>query len=236
MIERRERWEWLVEEFPALGTPEAWLPRLRAHAAMLATADVRTTAVRPAEMVRRHFAESLELLRLALDAGAAPPVVDVGSGGGFPGLVIASVFPEWETHLVEPVQKRARLLATIAAGLGLDRVHVHPERAEELGHGELRERAGLVTARAVAPLRELLEYTAPFARLGAPLVLPKGSAFREELHDAEGAMAVLGVDYEGVVPMRPAVSSTIVVARFRKVRPTPARYPRRPGIPGKRPL
>ncbi|MDW8047663.1 MAG: 16S rRNA (guanine(527)-N(7))-methyltransferase RsmG [Chloroflexota bacterium] len=236
MNERHASWEWLAGEFASLGDPEVWLPRLRAHAAMLAAAEVRTTAVPPEEMVRRHFAESLEILRIGLDASAAPPVVDVGSGGGFPGLVIAAVFPEWEVHLVEPIQKRARILATIAAGLGLTKVAVHPERAETLGHGPLREAAGLVTARAVAPLREVLEYTAPFATIGAPVILPKGSGFREELQAAERAMALLGVEYEGAVPMRPAISTTIVVARFRKVRPTPQRYPRRPGIPGKRPL
>lgn len=236
MDERHATWEWLAAQFSTVGDPEAWLPRLRAHAAMLAAAEIRTTSVPPAEMVRRHFAESMEILRISLDAGGGPPVVDVGSGGGFPGLVIAAVFPKWDVHLVEPLQKRARVLATIAAGLGLERATVHPERAETLGRGPLREAARLVTARAVAPLREVLEYTAPFAALGAPIILPKGSGFREELRAAERAISELGVEYEGAVPMRPEISGTIIVARFRKVRPTPERYPRRPGVPGKRPL
>lgn len=236
MEERHPGWEWLAAFFADLGDPDAWLPRLQAHAAMLAESDIRTTAVPPGEFVRRHFAESLEVLRLALECGGRPPVVDVGSGGGFPGLVIAAVFPEWEVHLVEPIQKRSQLLRTVAKALGLDQVFVHCERAETLARGLLREAANLVTARAVAPMREVLEYTVPFASISSPILLPKGSGFRDELHAAANAMHELGVEYEGAVPMRPEVSSTIVVARFRKVRRTPERYPRRPGIPHKRPL
>jgi len=236
VAEQEPRWEWLASEFPSFPEPERWIPLLQRHAAILDASPIRATAVDSSRMVRRHFAESLELLRIALEGGFEPPAVDVGSGAGFPGLVIAAVFPDWEVHLIEPQRKRARLLAEIARCLELPNVVVHAVRAEEAGRGSLRERAKGVTARAVAPLPELLEYTAPLAAVGAPLVLPKGSRFREELEGSARALRQLGVAYEGAIPMRPQISETIVVLRFRKIEPTPQRYPRRPGLPAKRPL
>ncbi len=227
----------LFSDVPGSGR---WLPLLQAHAALLEAARdrVRVTAVASDEAVRRQYAESLELLRIAEDhtVGSGSPLVDVGSGGGFPGLVIAIVRPELEVHLVEPLQKRARLLAEMAAELGLRNVTVHPVRAEEAGRGQLRDSAAVVTARAVAELRELLEYTAPLAAPGGLLVFPKGSAFKEELDGAAAAMQELACDYQGFVPMRPEVSETLGLALFRKRAETPSRYPRRAGMPAKRPL
>lgn len=233
-------WAGLPMLFPNVPGPARWLPLLQAHAALLEAARerVRVTAVASEEAVRRQYAESLELLRIADDhtAGSGSPLVDVGSGGGFPGLVIAIVRPRLAVHLVEPLQKRARLLAEMSAELGLRNVTVHPLRAEEAGRGPLRDSAAVVTARAVAELRELLEYTAPFAAPGALLVFPKGSAFKEELEGASAAIEELACDYEGFVPMRPEVSETLGLALFRKRSETPSRYPRRPGVPAKRPL
>lgn len=231
--------EWI--ELPSLFSfagPERWVGLLQRHAAMVeeAAERVRVTSVAPGEAVRRHYAESLELWRIALEAEADGPLVDVGSGGGFPGLVIATVEPELEMHLVEPLQKRAALLKEMALALGLANVTVHAERAEEAGRGVLRDYCGTVVARAVAPLRELLEYTAPLCRPGGLVALPKGSSLAEELEGASTAMETLGVSYLETVPMRPEVSETVRVALFRKVGPTPAGYPRRPGVPGKRPL
>jgi len=160
----------------------------------------------------------------------------VGSGGGYPGLVIAIVRPESRVHLVEPLQKRARLLRDMVESLGLENVDVHAVRAEDAGRGPLRDSLALVTARAVAELRELLEYTAPLAAPGARLAFPKGSALDGELAAAASAMSELAVGPAAVVPMRPEVSELLRVSLFRKQRPTDSRYPRRPGVPGKRPL
>ena len=195
------------------------------------------TAVPQAEVVQRHYAESLELLRLAEDQCGVPGVtIDVGSGGGYPGLVIAIVRPETIVRLVEPLQKRARLLESIAAELGLENVTIHPVRAEEAGRGPLRESAGLVTARAVAALPELLEYTAPLAAPGGWLAFPKGSAHPEELTAATNALSELGCEHRATVAMRSEISSAVNVLLFEKRSATPARYPRRPGMPAKRPL
>jgi 16S rRNA (guanine527-N7)-methyltransferase len=115
-------------------------------------------------------------------------------------------------------------------------VSVHAARAEDAARGPLRNAAGRVTARAVAALPELLEYTAPFARPGGLLALPKGTAADEELAAAGGALQALGCVLTARLPMRPAISETLSVLLFEVMAPTEARYPRRPGMPAKRPL
>lgn len=231
-------WDRLPELFPGLGKPGRWLPLLERHASLIdaAAPRVRVTAVASDDAVRRHYAEALELWRIARVRCETGRLVDVGSGGGFPGLVIAAVEPELDVHLVEPLQKRARLLEEFAAELGLANVTVHAVRAEDAGRGQLRDSAGLVTARAVAELRELLEYTAPLATPGGMLAFPKGSALEAEAAGAANAMRELAVECEAIEPMRPEISTTVRVALFRRTGETDARYPRRAGVPGRRPL
>ncbi len=231
-------WNGLPAMFPGFDSPDRWLPLLQRHAELIERnrEAVRTTAVSAEDQVRRNFAESLELWRIAIEARLPERVVDVGSGGGFPGLVIAAVAPGADVHLVEPLQKRARFLAMTAAELGLTNVTVHGLRAEEAGRGPLRDSAQVVTARAVAELRELLEYTAPLCAPGGVIALPKGSQLDAEILAAGTAMAALGCSLRGVVSMRPGVSQVIRVALIDKAAGTDARFPRRPGMPGKRPL
>ena len=231
-------WDGLIALFPEFPGAGRWLPLLEQHAELIASARsrVRVTSVREEDIVRRHYAESLETLRIATEVGWGGVICDVGSGGGYPGMVFAAVLPDTEVHMVEPLQKRAKLLQWMARELGMPNVRVHAERAEEAGHGPLRDSCGLVTARAVAELRELLEYTAPLAADGALLAIPKGSALERELAVAKGAMQALSVDLERRVAMRGEISAHVEVASFRKHGMTPAAYPRRPGVPGKRPL
>ena len=229
-------WDALPALFPGFPAPARGLPLLRLHLSLVEAADarVRVTAVAPGDAVRRQYAESLELLRLAGPFDG--PVCDVGSGGGYPGLVIAAVLPEVPVCLVEPLQKRARLLAEMAAAMGLENVTVHALRAEEAGRGPLRGANALVVARAVAQLRELVEYTAPFAAPGATIALPKGSRIDDELAAAGHAFHELGCAVIGRDRMRPDVNEAVTVVRLMKRGDIPAKYPRRPGVPGKRPL
>ena len=140
-------WESLPELFPDFPEPERWVALLRRHADLLAEAPVRTTTVTGEEVVARHYAESLEAYRLAGAPGEGV-AVDVGSGGGFPGLVIAAVAPGLAVHLVEARRKRADLLAEMAEALGLANVTAHGVRAEGSGAGGAagqrgaRDRAG----------------------------------------------------------------------------------------------
>lgn len=231
-------WDDLPLLFPGYAEPGRWLPLLRRHLELVgeAAGHTRVTAVEASEAIRRQYAESLEILRIAEGRGRFEMAADIGSGGGYPGLVMAAVRPEMEVHLVEPLRKRARLLEAMAAELGLGNVRVHEARAEEAGRGPLRDTIPLVTARAVAELREVLEYTAPFASNGGLIALPKGSGFAGELESAKAAMDALSVAFEDAEPMRPEISETLVVALFRKRGATAERYPRRSGVPGKRPL
>lgn len=228
-------WESLPELFPKLAEPERWLPLLRRHAQLLAESPVQTTSVKGEMVVARHYAESLEAYRLS-GSPEAGVVVDVGSGGGFPGLVIAAVAPGVEVHLVEARRKRADLLGELAEALGLENVRAHGERAEEAGRGALRERADLVIARAVAPLPVLLEYTAPLAATGGTIAAVKGSRGEAELAEAGGALATLNCEHTGTEQMRGEIAGQMRVLLFRKLGATPSRYPRRPGMPEKRPL
>lgn len=233
-------WAKLPALFPCFEQPGRWLPLLERHHTLLegAATHTRVTSVPAAEAVQRHYAESLEIWRLLLAATPADPelVVDVGSGGGFPGIVAACVSPGIRFALVEPLKKRARLLEQLAAELGLETIEVHPLRAEEAGRGPLRDRATIVTARAVAELSELLEYTAPFAADGAVIGLPKGSALQAELATVRKACHVLGCQFLDAVPMRPEISETLTMALFRKSGVTHRTYPRRPGMPHQQPL
>ena len=172
---------------------------------------------------------------LVVDALACVPyladrgtVVDLGSGSGTPGIPIAVVCPEVRMLLVEASRKRAGFLGIVLRNLGLANVDVVHARAEVLGRTPAhRERHDAVTARAVASLPVLAELALPLIRVGGLAVFPKGSHAEEEAAAAAGVLALLG----GAADVRR--SGMIVV---RKVAPTPSLYPRRPGVPARRPL
>ena len=238
MPHRTDAWERLAELFSCFPEPGRWLPLLKQHARLVAAERVagRLTAVTGDDVVMRQYGESLELLRIAREHEHGTVIVDVGSGAGFPGLVVAAVEPASEVHLVEPLQKRAAFLERAAAVLGLAHVEVHARRAEDAGRGPLRGSADLVVARAVAPLRELLEYTAPLTRAGGLLALAKGSGARAEVAASGEAARQFGVTVHEPVPMREAVSATISVVLGRRIGALDEQYPRRAGVPGRRPL
>lgn len=166
-------------------------------------------------------------------------VIDIGSGAGMPGLPLKLAFPQLRLHLVESVRKKAEFLEFAAAKLGLDGVTVHPERAETLArHPALRDSCGLALGRGVARLPLLLEYALPFCRPGGLVVAHKQAPLEAELDDAGRALSELGGALAGVYPANlPGLPKGRLLASFRKTAAaTPERYPRRPGIPAKRPL
>ncbi|GGI03121.1 hypothetical protein GCM10011354_02690 [Egicoccus halophilus] len=141
-----------------------------------------------ADLRTRHLSESL---RFAHGLPAGPRLLDVGSGGGFPGIVIAVVRPDLRVELLEATGKKATFLRNTAKNLGLP-VIVHHGRAEDLARSELRGRFDLVTARAVAALDRLLPWTMPFLRPGGELHAIKGARWREELEASDRALGSLG--------------------------------------------
>jgi len=164
--------------------------------------------------------------------------IDVGSGAGLPGLVLAVGRPEGQGTLLEATGKKADFLRQAVTALGLEaRLQVVHGRAEEWGRGPGRERYRVAVARAVAPARVLAEYLLPLVEVDGVAVMMKGPQAEAELAEAERALHVLGGRVERVhrltLPEDQGERRLVVV---RKDRPTPEGYPRRAGLPAKRPL
>lgn len=195
-----------------------------------------TTVREPDRAVEVHIADSLAALDLAT-VRTAGRIADLGSGGGFPGLVLAIARPEAEVTLVESVGKKAAFLARAAEDLGLPQVTVVPRRAEDWPDG--LGRADVVTARALAPLGVLLEYAAPLLRPEGLLVAWKARPEATELADAAAAAQVLRMSPPEARPVpadlvRGADLRTLYVSS--RVGDPPPEYPRRAGMARKRPL
>jgi 16S rRNA (guanine527-N7)-methyltransferase len=179
-----------------------------------------------------HIADSLAGLEVP-EIRAAGRIADLGAGAGLPGLVLAIARPEAEVVLVESVGKKCAWLARTIEDLGLQNVRVACARAEELDEGAF----DVVAARALASLSVLCEYAAPLLREGGSLVAWKGAVDPAEEADGLHAAEVLGlerVEVRAVEPYPASERRTLHV--FRKLAPTPAGYPRRPGMAAKRPL
>jgi len=141
------------------------------------------------ELESRHIPESVRFAERLPDTSA---VLDVGSGGGLPGIVIAIVRPDVEVHLLEATTKKADFLAAVGSELGL-RIRVHNGRAEELATGELARAFMVVTARAVARLPRLIELCAPFLALGGQIHAIKGERWAEEVTESTSTMRRSGL-------------------------------------------
>ena len=210
-----------------------WAPR----ASLTATRD-------PAELQRRHLGEGLALLAALraqgtlADRDAAVTVVDIGAGAGFPGLPMLIAQPALRLTLIEAHARRCRFLETVADALSLEGVAVVQARAEEAGRDPaLRALFDLAVARAVAPLPVLLEYALPLLRRGGLLAAPKGSRAATELAAAGAALAALGGVAEPALALSlPSDAPPQRVLLVRRAGELDTRYPRRPGIPAKRPL
>lgn len=195
-----------------------------------------TRVVEPEAVARLHLLDSVAALPL-VDELAPGRALDLGSGGGVPGIVLALARPGLRWTLLDSVQRKIEALRAIVAALGLTSVDAAADRAELLGRAA-DHRAGydLVTARACAALPVLVEYALPFLRVGGALLAWKAAIADDELRAGTEAAQLLG----GETPeQRPTGIPALGDHRFvlvRKVRPTPERYPRRPGEPSRRPL
>ncbi len=199
-----------------------------------------TSVTGPDEVQTRHFIDSLTVLKgLRTGAlGSGTRLIDVGSGAGLPGVPLKIAFPETAVVLLEANGKKAAFLEDLVRTLGLDGVEVVRARSEEAAHREdLREAFDVVVSRAVALLDVLVEFTLPFCRVGGVAVAQKGADVDSELSRAGHAISLLGGGASRTHRISPPgsdVARSLVL--IDKVSETPARYPRRPGIPAKRPL
>jgi 16S rRNA (guanine527-N7)-methyltransferase len=184
-----------------------------------------------------HVADSLTALPFLDRPPAAARVADIGSGAGFPGLPVAIARPGLQLDLVESGRRKCEFMEDAARSLDLGNVAVANARAEEWAREEGRERYGVVLARAVAPLATLAEYAAPLLAPGGTLIAWKGERDEQEEQSGTAAAAELGlrpVAVEHVVPYAGSRSHNLHL--YEKVRPTPARFPRRAGVARKHPL
>ncbi len=197
-----------------------------------------TTITEYEEVQIKHFLDSLScLLALDLDVDESLSCIDVGAGAGFPGLPLKIVCPRWSLTLLESTGKKVTFLQHLIERLQAERARAIKGRAEELGRDPAhREGYDLVLARAVAPLPVLVEYTLPFCRLGGMVIAQKGPEAQAEAEAARPGVAILGGQLRDIkaVPLPGLTGRRLVV--IDKVDPTPDKYPRRPGVPVRRPL
>jgi 16S rRNA (guanine527-N7)-methyltransferase len=196
------------------------------------------TAVRDSNGVQvKHFLDSLTCF-LALRESSVNRVIDVGTGAGFPGLPLKIACPTMQLTLVESVGKKADFCRHVAKTLALDGVDVVQERVEVLGKMEAhREQYDWALARAVAAMPVLAEFLLPLVRVGGRALAMKGENGPAEAQSAERAMRVLGGHLRQIVAVHlPGVVEERYLVVVDKVAATPANYPRRVGVPAKRPL
>lgn len=196
------------------------------------------TAIRdPGAIDAKHFLDSLSNL---LVSGLRPParLIDVGTGAGFPGIPLKIAFPEFHLTLVESIGKKADFCRHVVATLGLSDVEVLHARAESVGRDPAyRERFDWALARAVAAMPTLAEYLLPLVRVCGAAVMQKGDTAPAEVQAAESALRILGGEVEQILPVElPRVVERRFLVVVRKCAATPERYPRRVGVPAKRPL
>ncbi|GAP21730.1 16S rRNA (guanine(527)-N(7))-methyltransferase RsmG [Leptolinea tardivitalis] len=196
------------------------------------------TAIRKPEEIRsKHFLDSLTCMQ-GFKEPRPVKVIDIGTGAGFPGIPLKIIFPQLRLTLVESVGKKADFCRHMIEVLHLDKVEVLQARAEDLGQlNAHRESYDLAVARAVAALPVLAEYLLPLVKVGGRMIAQKGESAPAEVHAAEHAVQILGGRVQQITPVvLPGVADERFLVIIDKVAATPKPYPRRAGLPSKRPL
>ncbi len=232
-----------VKQLLGFDLTPAQIAAFRTYAAELAEWNEKfnLTAIKsPADVEIKHFADSLSCLLAFRNqhASRAFRMVDIGTGAGFPGIPLKIVCPEMKLTLVESVGKKVTFLEHVVNKLELKDVTALKARGEEVGRDAAhRECYDWAVARAVAELPTLLELLLPLVKVGGKVLAQKGENAPAEAQGAEKAARILGGTLERVTPVElPGVAGCRYLVVFVKTAATPAKYPRRPGVPGKEPL
>ncbi len=208
--------------------------------------NLHTNLVSSAELdivVSKHFADSISiaLLQDYLNLNSVKTFIDVGTGGGFPGIPIIITYPKLKLCAIDSTGKKTKFLSYLVGKIGVtDRVEIINSRAEEfIKESGRRENFDFCVARAVSKLNILIEYTLPFVKVGGYFVAYKAKIFQEEIEEAKNALSILGgevvktVGYNISNDMNSEERNLILI---KKINHTPEKYPRNTGIPLKNPL
>ena len=197
---------------------------------------VNLTAITdPEEFEMKHFADSV------MSAGNdimknAKKIIDVGTGGGFPGIPLAILFPDKQFTLMDSLGKRIKIIDQLAKEIGINNVELVHARAEDLAKKkEYREQYDVCVSRAVANLATLSEYCIPFVKIGGYFAPYKTAAAEEEIAEGKKALFILGGHLESVSEFSDAELDHTILW-IKKVKMTPVKYPRKAGTPSKEPL
>jgi 16S rRNA (guanine527-N7)-methyltransferase len=189
----------------------------------------------------KHFLDSLTITLALPEEEVQRPgfnIIDIGTGAGFPGVPLKILFPQPRLVLIEPTTKKTAFLHHIIRKLELENVEVLNSRAEEAAHLPLyREQFALVLSRAVALLPTLVELALPFCRIGGRFIAQKKGEIDREISRAEKAIAALGGKLDRIKKIElDEFDDGRYLVIIDKIYPAPNKYPRRPGIPRRRPI
>lgn len=189
----------------------------------------------PEEIIIKHFVDSLTIAQYIKEDDK---IIDVGTGAGFPGIPIKIVKEKTEVTLLDSLNKRIQFLEDIIEKNKLERINAIHYRAEDAGIDRAyREKYDIATSRAVASLNILVEYMLPFVKIGGKCICMKGSEIKEELEKSKKAIEILGGEIEKVEEFQiPETDITRNIIIIKKIKETPKAYPRKAGIPTKKPL
>ena len=193
-----------------------------------------TAITEPDEVIEKHFTDSLSCLETGLLEGKKT-VVDVGCGAGFPSIPLKIARPELEFTLIDSLNKRINFLNAVIDELGLENIEAVHMRAEESGRSHMRDSFDICVARAVASLPVLCEFCMPHVKSGGYFIAMKGKEAENEAEIAKKAVSELGGRIESITKTSlPETEHYNIV--IKKLSETNKKYPRKPGIPGKKPL
>lgn len=189
------------------------------------------------EVIIKHFIDSLLSVK-TIDMNEFNTMIDVGTGAGFPGIPLKIMFPDLEVTLLDSLNKRIKFLDSVINELGLDKISTIHGRAEDIGRDEnYREKYDLCVSRAVANLSTLSEYCVPFIRKGGTFISYKSEFSEEEKKEAAKAISILGgkIEKSEIVKLPfTDINRSFIVIDKNKV--TPSKYPRKAGVPSKKPI